>query len=55
MQLDKVIDNYFNLDNSSDHNTLTSGNINSFYRDIDTVGLQNLKDYQKTLNLAACI
>ena len=55
MQLDQVIDNYFNLDNSSDHNPLPSGNINSFYHDIDTVGLQNLKDYQKTLNLAACI
>ena len=47
MQLDQVINNYFNLDNSSDPNPLTSGNINSFYHDIDTVGLQNLKDYQK--------
>ena len=47
MQLDQVIDNYFNLDNSSDPNPLTSGNINSFYHDIDTVGLQNLKDYKK--------
>ena len=30
MQLAQVIDNYFNLDNSSDPNPLTSGNINSF-------------------------
>ena len=49
MQLDHVIDNYVNLDNSSDPNPLTSGNINSFYHDIDTVDLQNLKDYKKNL------
>ena len=47
MQLDKVIDNYFNFDNSSDPNPLTSGNMNSLYHDIDTVGLQNLKDYRR--------
>ena len=47
MQLDKVIDNYFNFDNSSDPNPVTSGNINSLYHDIDTVGLQNLKDYRR--------
>ena len=44
MQLDKVIDNYFNVDNSSDPNPLTSGKTNSLYHEIDTVGLQNLKD-----------
>ena len=48
MQLDKVIDSYFNFDNSSDPNPLTSGYINSLYHDIDNVGLQNLKDYQKS-------
>ena len=47
MQLDKVIDNYFNFDNSSDPNPLTSGNMNSLYHDIDTAGLQNLKDYRR--------
>ena len=47
MQLDKVIDNYFDIDNCSDPNPLTSGNINSLYHDIDTVGLHNLKDYRK--------
>ena len=46
MQLDKVIDNYFNLD-ISDPNPLTSSNINSHYHTIDTIGLQNIKDYQK--------
>ena len=46
MQLDKVIDNYFNLDNSCDPNPLTSGNINILYHDIDSVGLQHLKDYR---------
>ena len=52
MQLDQVIDNYFNLNNSSDPNPLTSGNINSFYHNIDTVGVQNKI---KNLNLAVCI
>ena len=47
MQLDKVIDNYFNFENSCDPNPLTSGNINSLYHDIDTVGLQHLKDYRQ--------
>ena len=47
MQLDKVIDNYFNLDNSCDPNPLTSGNINSLNHDIDSVGLQHLKDYRQ--------
>ena len=47
MQLDKVIDNYFNFDNSSDPNPLTSGNINSLYHDIDNIGLQNLKHYSR--------
>ena len=37
MQLDKVIDNYLNLNN----------NINSLYHDIDSVGLQHLKDYRQ--------
>ena len=47
MRLDKVIDNYFGIDNCSDPNPLTSGNINSLYHAIDTVGLHNLKDYRK--------
>ena len=47
MQLDKVIDNYFDIDNCSDPNPLTSGNINCLYHDIDTVCLHNLKDYRK--------
>ena len=47
MQLDKVIDNYFNFESSCDPNPLTSGNINSLYHDIDTVGLQHLKDYKQ--------
>ena len=55
MQLDKVIDNYFDIDNCIDPNPLTSGNINCLYHDIDTVGLHNLKDYRKIQNLAACI
>ena len=37
MQLDKVIENYFILDNGSDPNPLTSGNRNSLYHDIDTL------------------
>ena len=55
MQLDKVIENYFILDNGSDPNPLTSGNRNSLYHDIDTAGLQNLNYYRKNRNLAACI
>ena len=47
MQLDKVIDNYFNFENSCDPNPLTSGNINTPYHDFDTVGLQHLKDYKQ--------
>ena len=47
--IDNIATDYFNIDNSSDPNPLTSGNINSFYHDIDTVGLQNLKDYKKNL------
>ena len=55
MQLDKVIDNYFfNVNNISDPNPLTSSNINSHYHAIDTIGLQNIKDYCKIQNLAAC-
>ena len=55
MQLDKVIENYFILDNGSDPNPFTSGNRNSLYHDIDTAGLQNLNYYRKNRNLAACI
>ena len=50
MQLDKVIDNYFYFENSCDPNPLTSGNINSLYHDIDTVGI-----IYKIQNLAVCI
>ena len=39
MQLDKLIDNYFNFDINSDPNPLTSSNINSHYHDIDSIGL----------------
>ena len=52
MQLDKVIDNYVDIDNCSDPNPLTSGNINSLYHDIDTVCLHIIEKIQ---NLAACI
>ena len=47
MQLDKLIDNYLNFDNSSDSNPLTSRNINSHYHDLGTIGLRNIKDYQQ--------
>ena len=47
MQLDKVIDDYFNFDINSDPNPLTSSNINSNYYDIDSLGLRNIKNYRQ--------
>ena len=47
MQLDKVIDDYFNFDINSDPNPLTSSNINSHYYDIDYIGLRNIKNYRQ--------
>ena len=47
MQLDKVIDHYFNFDINSDPNPLTSSNSNSHYHDIDSIGLRNIKDYRQ--------
>ena len=41
------MNNYFNFDNSSDPNPLTSGVINSLYHDIDAVGVKHIKDYGK--------